>query len=258
MIGNRTPLPPSAVLVISDNPELSQYFLEVMNTTPSLKQIPVKLHYSAKNPQPAGMEALGATPCDLRNEETVNEIIATAELVFSLHCKQIFPERLVTLIRCINVHPGFNPHNRGWFPQVFSIMNKLPAGVTIHLMDQEVDHGAIIYQSPVKVEESNTSLDVYRKVIAQEKVLLANHLVNLVLGDYATTPAKTEGNYNSIADFKACCELDLKATGTLQEHIDLLRALTHGNLKNAFFKDSQGHKHYIRVQIESENMTFEE
>ncbi|MCE9864029.1 hypothetical protein, partial [Aeromonas caviae] len=43
---------------------------------------------------------------------------------FSVHCKQIFPKQLVESIRCVNIHPGFNPHNRGWFPQVFSIINK--------------------------------------------------------------------------------------------------------------------------------------
>src|ERR1035441_6956770 len=65
-------------------------------------------------------------------------------LVISLHCRQIFPQALVSGIRCINFHPGFNPHNRGWFPHVFSMINGKPAGITIHEMDEQIDHGLII------------------------------------------------------------------------------------------------------------------
>lgn len=258
MIENHTKQLPSAILVISDNPELSQHFMRLMENVPELKGIQMKLCYSAKNPQPEAMAALGAKSSDLRDSLTVDDIIATTDLVFSLHCKQIFPEKLVTHVRCINVHPGVNPYNRGWFPQVFSIMNKLPAGVTIHLMDNEVDHGAIIYQSVIQIAESDTSFEVYRKIIAEEKTLLDQNIINLISGDYPTTCPESEGNYNSIADFRKCCELDLDKTGSLREHIDLLRSLTHGTLKNAFFKDAQGRKNYIRVQIESQDRSFEE
>ena len=64
-------------------------------------------------------------------------IIENFDVVISGHCKQLFPEKLVNGALCINIHPGLNPHNRGWFPQVFSILNGKPLGATIHVIDEE-------------------------------------------------------------------------------------------------------------------------
>lgn len=57
-----------------------------------------------------------------------NHIIRTYDLVFSLHCKKIFPKVLTDSVRCINIHPGYCPYNRGIYPHVFSIINGRPAG----------------------------------------------------------------------------------------------------------------------------------
>lgn len=42
-----------------------------------------------------------------------NEFYKQYDIFFSLHCKQLFPDELVNNYRCINVHPGLNPYNRG-------------------------------------------------------------------------------------------------------------------------------------------------
>ena len=79
-------------------------------------------------------------------KKEIDFILENFDLVFSAHCQQIFPTELVNNIRCINIHPGLNPFNRGWYPQAFSCINKLPFGATIHEIDDEIDHGAIIDQ----------------------------------------------------------------------------------------------------------------
>ena len=39
---------------------------------------------------------------------------------------------------CINLHPAFLPYNRGNYPNVWSIVDKTPAGVTLHYIDEDV------------------------------------------------------------------------------------------------------------------------
>ena len=68
---------------------------------------------------------------DLRNKKNIEEILHNYDLVISMHCKQIFPRDLVKKVKCINVHPGYNPINRGWYPQVFAILENRPIGATI-------------------------------------------------------------------------------------------------------------------------------
>ena len=40
---------------------------------------------------------------NLKNEKNVDEISKKYDIIFSLHCKQIFPKSLVTKKKCINI-----------------------------------------------------------------------------------------------------------------------------------------------------------
>lgn len=132
-------------------------------------------------------------------KENVNFFISNNyDLGISCHSKQLFPAKLVTTVLCINIHPGLNPYNRGWFPQVFSIINKLPIGATIHVMDEEIDHGDIIIQEEVKINSFENSLDVYNKVQAKEIELFQQVIDDIVENNIKKIKPKSEGNYNSI------------------------------------------------------------
>lgn len=179
-------------------------------------------------------------------------IVADYDLVLSLHCKQIFPPELVHGVRCVNVHPGLNPHNRGWFPQVFSILNGAPFGVTIHEIDDQLDHGPIIAQRACPIESWDTSGSVYAKAMALERELVLEHFEAIRDRKYVpTVPA--EGNVNYRRDFDKLKELDLSQSGTFASFIDRLRAMTHGTFRNAYFRDASGRKVFVRIELELED-----
>ncbi len=147
-------------------------------------------------------------------------IIQEYDLVFSLHCKQLFPSDIVNNVRCINVHPGLNPHNRGWFPQVFSIINKLPIGVTIHEMDEELDHGPIIVQKELVIKIWETSYDVYKRIQELEIELIKENLLRIINNNYKAFLPVSEGNINLKKDFNELCEIDLDKKVSYREAID--------------------------------------
>ncbi len=171
------------------------------------------------------------------------------KLFLSAHCKQIFPDFLVHNYRCINIHPGFNPYNRGWYPQVFSIINKLPVGVTVHEMDCELDHGPIIYQSLIQISEEDTSFDVYQKIQNEEIRILNEKLEFLLRGEYNVHLPCAEGNVNLKKDFEQLCRLDFEREGKFGEFFDELRALSFQGYKNAFFINEKGEKFYVELMI---------
>ncbi|CAH7459555.1 dTDP-4-amino-4,6-dideoxyglucose formyltransferase [Vibrio chagasii] len=175
-------------------------------------------------------------------------IVDNYQLVISCHCKKIFPPELVNHVRCINIHPGLNPYNRGWYPQVFAINNKLPHGVTIHEMDEEIDHGDIIAQKNLTIYPYETSLDVYNRVLEAEVSLFEDNFKSIIRNTYEPVKMSSSGNYNGISDFKELCQLDLTQKGTLEEHIDLLRSMTHGEHKNAYF-NYKGKKVFVGVSL---------
>jgi methionyl-tRNA formyltransferase len=180
-------------------------------------------------------------------------LVGAYELIFSLHCKQMFPIELVGLVKCINVHPGYNPYNRGWFPQVFSILNKLPAGATIHEIDALLDHGPIIARKQVSVNSWDTSFDIYNRVQQSEVELIKENLESILQGTYSTFEPEEEGNINLKKDFNELCKLNLNEVTTLGNAIDCLRALTHGKYSNAYYLDAKtGKKVFVKISLGKE------
>ena len=186
-------------------------------------------------------------------QKDYQKVIAGYSLVISCHCKKIFPADLVKSIRCINIHPGLNPFNRGWYPQVFAINNGLPHGATIHEMDEKIDHGAIIAQKDIMIELVDTSASVYERVLSAEIELFESHYDSLIDSTYISTPMHDEGNYNSIQDFKDICCIDLEQKGTFREFYNLLRSLSHNQYKNGYIVAGDGSKVFISINIVNEN-----
>jgi methionyl-tRNA formyltransferase len=184
----------------------------------------------------------------------VDAIVERYDLAISVHCRQLFPAELISRVRCLNVHPGYNPFNRGWYPSVFSLINGLPAGVTIHEMDNEIDHGPIVMQHQIPLEPWDTSGTAYKKVMQAERVMLRANYPLLRDGQYNSAPA-AEGNYNSRDDYENLKRLDLSEVSTFGDFLNRLRALTHDDLKNAFFVDESGRRIFVRVSLEPDHET---
>ncbi len=238
------------ILIISDNVYLTGEFLKIIDGI-GLKNLNVSLGCSPTTPEmlEKGLFPIPVSPYKVK--EVGAELAAKYEMVISIHCKQLFPPALVNGTKCLNVHPGLNPYNRGWYPQVFAIMNGLPHGATIHEIDLELDHGPIIDQKEVEIKSDDTSLTVYDRVLEAELDLLRKNLPAILNGTYSTSQPKAEGNLNMIKDFRALLKLDLDETGNMRHFINKFRALTHGQYKNAYFIDPDtGDKIYISINLE--------
>ncbi|MEH6470971.1 MAG: dTDP-4-amino-4,6-dideoxyglucose formyltransferase [Halopseudomonas sp.] len=238
------------ILVVSDNSELMVFLKDEVLRQDCADSDFFCYAYSKSNEKPSLMIEVGACEVDVNNPDFIANAKEKYCLIISVHCKQIFPLKLVGSVICVNFHPGLNPYNRGWYPQVFSILNKKPIGATLHIMDGQIDHGDIIDQTEVKAFMMDTSFDLYQRVVDAEKVLIKRNICSLVNLSFRSRKVKNNGNYNSINDFNELCCLDLNSTGTMREHIDIMRALTHADFRNAYFVDEFGDKVYLRLFLE--------
>ncbi|MBQ9405219.1 MAG: dTDP-4-amino-4,6-dideoxyglucose formyltransferase [Desulfovibrio sp.] len=242
--------PLTRVLVLSDNTFLLEGFRDIVHrqnchASFTYRQSPSGPHDVSKT-RPSDLPCL-----DIR--KACQDVIKNYDLILSLHSKQVFPKEVVEHVRCVNIHPGYNPHNRGWFPQVFSLCNGLPAGVTIHEMDAQIDHGDIIYREEIFLCAHDDSLSAYQKILNKELEMLEAHLVDIVDHTYTVRKPEKEGNINFKKDYYKLCHLDLQETLTMGEAINRLRALTHGDYDNAYFLDTQGKKIYVRLHLYPED-----
>ena len=67
----------------------------------------------------------------------------------------------------VNLHPALLPWNRGADPNVWSIVERTPAGATLHWMDAGVDTGDIIAQATTEIAADGHGRDALPKARAR-------------------------------------------------------------------------------------------
>ena len=67
--------------------------------------------------------------------------------------------------RILNIHPALLPSFKGTrsIEDAFDYGSKV-TGVTVHFVDEKMDHGPIIFQAPVKIEENDTLESLEAKI----------------------------------------------------------------------------------------------
>lgn len=235
-------------LIISDNPYICERVLGIN------KELGVESHFEFacspfSDPQNFQVEIV---QLNLKSEVDLLKINATYDMVFSAHCKQIFPKEIVENHECFNLHPGYNPINRGWYPQVFAIIHDYLIGATLHKIDLKLDHGDIIDRVLVEKRESDTSFSLYSRVVEAELDLWTTNISTILNRTYSLVRPEGEGNMYFKKDFNSLLKLDLNSEGTLKEHITLLRALTFNGYRNAYFIAENGKRVFVEIKLEEE------
>ena len=237
------------VLIISDNKEQYDGVRGVFSKLIT-DDISVEYRHSHLRSSIWEHKDFKAENSSLNIKNSVPYLIDNFDLIISVHCKQLFPRELIENVRCINIHPGYNPINRGWFPQVFAIINQNQIGATIHEMDAELDNGPIIIREFVDQYDYDTSYDIYKRVLEKEIELFRMKFFEIMNKTYKVIDHHGEGKLFLKKDFNALCEIDLDKNVTYRDAINQLRALTHDGYKNAFFTSRDGKKVYVSVSLE--------
>lgn len=229
-------------LIICDNSELFRFIKAIYH---SFEQMGYEIDFNSSSPN----SLFNTSGLNLNDTSVIYDITQKYDVIISLHCTQIFPKKLYENIRCINIHPGYNPYNRGYYPHIHSIINGLPTGATIHEINGIIDGGDIIVQEKVDVLQEDTSLSVYTKIMNTERLLILKYLTTLIDGNYTTHKIKEVGQLKTKKEYNEMCNLQLSNVGTLEQHINLLRALSHGDYNNAYFYNEEGKKIFIKITL---------
>ncbi|MEG3618331.1 formyltransferase family protein [Magnetovibrio sp. PR-2] len=80
--------------------------------------------------------------------------------VFVTCIAKIIPQHLLRLGPFVNAHPGLLPHNRGVDAFKWALFHKWPLGVTLHVIDREIDRGTILKRARVPIYNNDTLKDV--------------------------------------------------------------------------------------------------
>jgi methionyl-tRNA formyltransferase len=153
----------------------------------------------------------------------------------------------------INVHPGYLPHARGYNPNVWSIVEDLPAGVSIHYMEEEVDAGDVIARTKLDVSFEDTGKSLYDRLETAAVDLFKETWPAIVSGNISgISQDESKARSHLKQDFVDLCEIDPREEYQAKELVDILRALTYPPFDNAFM-EIEGRKYYLEVDIQAES-----
>ncbi|HEX4031688.1 MAG TPA: phosphoribosylglycinamide formyltransferase [Terracidiphilus sp.] len=87
--------------------------------------------------------------------------------------------------RILNIHPSLLPAFPGLEAQeqAFAYGVKV-AGCTVHFVDEELDHGAIILQRAIAVLDSDTPHSLSERLLAEEHMAYTEAIARVISGDY--------------------------------------------------------------------------
>jgi len=125
----------------------------------------------------------------------------------------------------INLHTSYLPWNRGSNPNVWSIVNDDPVGVSIHFIDAGIDTGPIIAQELVSVPIHFTAKTLYYKLQECVVQLFKEHWSSIKSGNYSLVQQlDLTGSVNYRKDLEQLKLLDLNEKMTVKELLNTLRA----------------------------------
>ena len=90
-----------------------------------------------------------------------------------------FPDRI------LNVHPSLLPSFPGLEAQTQALeFGAKVAGCTVHFVDEKVDHGVIVLQRAVPVEDDDTAETLSARILEQEHLAYPEAIARVASGEY--------------------------------------------------------------------------
>ncbi|WP_353553312.1 formyltransferase family protein [Paraburkholderia terrae] len=106
--------------------------------------------------------------------------------------------------RFINLHISLLPYNRGADPNLWSFLDETPKGVSIHLIDEGIDTGALLLQREVSFDEDSETLgSSYAKLQQTIGELFMENWSSLRDGRIAPRAQSGAGTFHRASEFAA-------------------------------------------------------
>ena len=149
------------------------------------------------------IEFLRKNDCTVKHNNDIVKDFSRYDLVISFGYQHIMrAETLVTAKRgVLNLHTSYLPFNRGSHPNFWSFYEGTPNGVSIHLVDEGIDTGPIVFQKLVKFDkiEKNFS-QTYNRLIVEIENLFENNIQAILTNEFTLTHQEIGGTHHYIKD----------------------------------------------------------
>lgn len=141
--------------------------------------------------------------CEVWHTEEKIKSTSGFDLAISYGYRHILKKEIIesSAAPIINLHISYLPWNRGAHPNFWSFYDSTPSGVSIHLIDENIDTGPILYQKYVNFSgDEKTFSQTYSRLILEIEQLFKENIEYIAAKTFVATPQRRKGSYHSASD----------------------------------------------------------
>ena len=141
--------------------------------------------------------------CEVKHTKEKIEELNDFDLIISFGYRHLINKKVLQKCKSpiINLHISLLPWNRGSHPNFWSFFDNTPSGVTIHLIDEGIDTGDIIYQKLVNFSlDENTFIKTQKRLVYEIEKLFIEYIENIILGKFKKIPQDHLGTFHRLKD----------------------------------------------------------
>jgi methionyl-tRNA formyltransferase len=146
----------------------------------------------------------------------------------------------------LNLHLSLLPFNRGANPNVWSIVDATPAGVTLHYLDDGVDTGDIVAQQVVPVSPTDTGATLYGRLESAALALFQQSWPQIASGAPPRRRQPEGGSTHRVRDLAELDRIDPNAVVRAIDLINVIRARTFQPYRGAYI-ELDGRRVYLSL-----------
>lgn len=202
-------------------------------------------------------EARGANVpcCVFRSDDQICKLLGELGVEYDLGVLAWWPKLLrkplIDIPRkgFINTHPSLLPYNRGKHYNFWALVEQVPFGVSLHMVDDGVDSGDLVSQKHIDYSWEDNGETLYCKAQrAMIDLFQDTYPVIRELTFQCTPQDLTQGSFHNAVELDGASEVHLERSYVARDLLNLLRARSFSGHPSCWFKDGE-EEFEVRIEI---------
>ena len=138
----------------------------------------------------------------VHNERISLDDVDDSHLIVSFGYLHLLGSDFINNCGCpiVNLHVSYLPFNRGAHPNFWSFYDGTQSGVSIHLIDEGIDTGPILFQKKIQFEDEKTFIETYDQLFDEIENLFIENIDLIVSKKWTAMKQVGNGTFHSVKD----------------------------------------------------------
>ena len=139
---------------------------------------------------------------NIHNDKVSLDDVDDSHLIVSFGYRHILGTDFINKCGCpiVNLHMSYLPFNRGAHPNFWSFYDGTQSGVSIHLIDEGMDTGPILFQKKTQFEDEKTFIETYDRLFNEIENLFIENIDLIISKKWIAKKQVEKGTSHLVKD----------------------------------------------------------